>query len=72
MARAPDQMFEAILESELQKPETSVGRMFGSPGLRVAGKVYAMLVKGRFVVKPPADRVDALVALRPLAPRGDR
>lgn len=40
----------------------SEGRMFGSAGLKFAGKVFAMEVKGRLVVKPPAARVDALVA----------
>jgi TfoX/Sxy family transcriptional regulator of competence genes len=36
--------------------------MFGSPVLKVGGKVYAMLVKGRLVVKLPTDRVEALMA----------
>ncbi len=38
------------------------GRMFGSPGLKVKGKVFALLVKEELVVKLPKDRVDALVA----------
>lgn len=36
--------------------------MFGSSGLKVGGKVFAMLVKGNLVVKLPKERVDALVA----------
>lgn len=36
--------------------------MFGSMGLKVGGKVFAMLVKGRLVVKLPKERVEALVA----------
>lgn len=36
--------------------------MFGSEGLKVADKVFAMLVKGRLVVKLPAARVDELIA----------
>jgi TfoX/Sxy family transcriptional regulator of competence genes len=32
------------------------------PGLRVKGKVFAMLAKGELVVKLPKERVDELVA----------
>ncbi len=38
------------------------GRMFGSTGLKVNGKVFAMLVKGKFVAKLPGERVDQLVS----------
>ena len=43
-------------------------RMFGSDGLKVAGKTFAMVVKGSLVVKVPAARVDDLIA----AGRGER
>jgi TfoX/Sxy family transcriptional regulator of competence genes len=36
--------------------------MFGSPGLKVSGKVFSMLVKGRLVVKLPRQRVEAIIA----------
>ncbi|MBI3953749.1 MAG: hypothetical protein HY330_04490 [Chloroflexi bacterium] len=36
--------------------------MFGSPGLKVEGKVFAVLVKGKLVVKLPKERVEALAA----------
>lgn len=39
----------------------AVGRMFGSTGLKANGKVFAMMVKGRFVVKLPKARVDEIV-----------
>lgn len=35
--------------------------MFGSSGLKVESKVFAMLVKGELVVKLPKHRVDQLV-----------
>jgi TfoX/Sxy family transcriptional regulator of competence genes len=37
------------------------GRMFGSDGLKISGKVFAMLVHGVLVVKLPVDRVQALI-----------
>lgn len=41
--------------------QVSLGKMFGSMGLKVNGKVFAMVVKGTLVTKLPKDRVDAIV-----------
>jgi TfoX/Sxy family transcriptional regulator of competence genes len=41
--------------------DVSLGKMFGSVGLKVNGKVFAMVVKGRFVAKLPKPRVDEIV-----------
>ena len=41
-------------------PGESAG--FGSGSLRINGKIFAMFVRGRLVVKLPRARVDALVA----------
>lgn len=43
-------------------------RRFGSSGLRVGGRIFAMLAQGALVVKLPRSRVDALVA----AAKGER
>jgi TfoX/Sxy family transcriptional regulator of competence genes len=43
-------------------PAVSVGKMFGSEGLKVGGKVFAMLVKGKLVVKLPAAQIEPLIA----------
>jgi TfoX/Sxy family transcriptional regulator of competence genes len=37
-------------------------RAFGSTSLKTGGKIFAMLVKDRLVVKLPATRVEQLVA----------
>ncbi len=37
------------------------GSGFGRSALRVQGKIFAMLVRGRLVLKLPAERVDDLV-----------
>jgi TfoX/Sxy family transcriptional regulator of competence genes len=49
--------FEKIIQYYQGKAGIEKGRMFGSVGLKAAGKVFAMEVKGRLVVKLPADRV---------------
>lgn len=57
-----DQLFTPIADAFAGDPDVEVGKMFGSSGLKVRGKVFAMIVKGDLVVKLPKERVDALVA----------
>jgi TfoX/Sxy family transcriptional regulator of competence genes len=45
----------------VEAPSVSRGK-FGTNGLKVNGKIFAMLVGGALVVKLPRERVDALVA----------
>jgi TfoX/Sxy family transcriptional regulator of competence genes len=40
----------------------SAGAKFGSSGLKVDGKIFAMLSRGELVVKLPKERVDELMA----------
>ena len=64
MSKTPEATFQRLVEAHVGRPEISVGRMFGSPVLKMRGKVFAMLVKGRLVVKLPRGRVDKLLASR--------
>lgn len=63
-AKSPDgdPLFAPIVEAFAGDRRVTHGRMFGSSGLKVGGKVFAMVVKGKLVVKLPKDRVDGLVA----------
>ena len=56
-----DELFTSVAES-FGGDGITRSRMFGAPGLKVRGKVFACLVKGRLVVKLPRTSVDALVA----------
>lgn len=59
---AVDDRYAALVSHFRGKPDIDVGKMFGSPGLRVGGKSFAMLVKGALVAKLPASRCRELVA----------
>ena len=61
----PEERFAALVEAFLSNPDVtppSEGNSFGSAGLKVRNKIFAMLVRGRLVLKLPKSRVDALVA----------
>ncbi len=62
----PDERFATIVEAVLGKPNVTFGSPgqtgFGASALKVNDKIFAMLVKQKFVVKLPRQRVDALVA----------
>ena len=58
-----EEAFSRVAEQLLREPGTAAGTGFGSnPGVTVGGKIAAMLVGGRLVVKLPADRCQELVA----------
>lgn len=56
--------FDAVAPAFASDREVSLGKMFGSSGLKVSGKVFAMVVRGQLVVKLPRTRVDELLGSR--------
>jgi len=55
--------FDALSEPLLAEPGVTTGTGFGSnAGLRIGGKIFAMLGDGGMVVKLPAERCLELVA----------
>lgn len=67
-------LFDPAAESHLTLPDTDIGPMFGTEGLRVRGKVYAFVAhEGDLIVKVPAARVAELCAsdgAQPMLMRG--
>ena len=59
-----DPAFAVIVEAFRGDENISPARMFGSEGLKINGKVFAMLVKGDLVAKLPKERVTALISAR--------
>lgn len=58
----PGESFADVEQELLREPGTTRGTGFGaSPGVRVDGRIAAMLVGGRLVVKLPADRCRELI-----------
>jgi hypothetical protein len=54
--------FDTLAEALVGEPDVERGTGFGTmPGLRVGGKIFAMLFEGALVVKLPPDRVGGLV-----------
>ena len=62
-ADQPEARFEDVVDRLIGSPGVTPprgGSGFGRSALRWEGKIFAMLVRGRLVVKLPAARVDAL------------
>ncbi len=60
---------DEFAEQFLARPDVDWGAMFGSVGLRVRGKVFALAdFDGDLMVKIPADRVAELSAAGAVAP----
>lgn len=60
----PEERFADLVDELIGLPGVTTpqgGRGFGRSALRYERKIFAMLVRGRLVVKLPAARVDELV-----------
>jgi hypothetical protein len=66
--RSPHRSFERVVHAFAGDQDVTTGTMMASLGLKVNGRIFAMLVRGRLVVKLPRARVDELVKAR----RGSR
>jgi hypothetical protein len=69
-----DPAFSSVVDAFAKSPGVTAGKMMASVGLKVGGKIFAMMVRGQFVAKLPKARVAELVAARKGAyfdPRGD-
>lgn len=56
-------LFDPVAQGHLLRPDVDMGRMFGTEGLRVRGKVYAFVGhEGALIVKVPRRRAEALAA----------
>jgi hypothetical protein len=63
---SPEDRYATIVEALVSIADVTFGstgtKGFGSRELKVSGKIFAMLSRGRLVVKLPRHRVDALIA----------
>ena len=59
-----EEAFARVTRAFANDPDVSFGRLFASDGLKVHGKIFAMLVRGSLVVKLPRARVDGLIAAK--------
>ena len=57
-----DPRLEALAKLFVADRRVSLGKLFASTGLKVDGKIFAMVVRGKLVVKLPKTRVEELVA----------
>ena len=62
MSATTPEEYAATAAELLEHNGVATTRMFGSDALSSGGKTFALLVKGRVVVKLPATRVNELVA----------
>ena len=57
-----DRRFDEVVKVFIRRRGVTAGVMMSSPGLKLGGKIFAMLCKGKFVAKLPRERVNKLVS----------
>jgi TfoX/Sxy family transcriptional regulator of competence genes len=67
-AQEIDPRFAPVVDAFARDPEVTAGTMMSAFGLKVNGKIFAMVARGRLVAKLPRARVDELAG----AGRGER
>lgn len=60
-SRTAEEFFADLSVEQLTRPGVSGGRIWHNEGLTANGKIFAMLVRGRLVVKLPATRAAGLI-----------
>ena len=58
---AIDPKFAPVARAFASDRQVTCGKLMASIGLKVNGKIFAMMVRGQFVAKLPRSRVDELV-----------
>jgi TfoX/Sxy family transcriptional regulator of competence genes len=56
-----DPNFAPVARAFASDRQVTCGKLMASIGLKVNGRIFAMMVRGRFVAKLPRSRVDELV-----------
>jgi hypothetical protein len=57
----PTTLFQALVDRWGGASGAGKGRGFGSDALKIDGKIFAALSRGRLLLKLPSERVDALI-----------
>ena len=70
MSQTSEELFNSFTKSFVSDPKISQSKMFGSPGLKINGKVFAFLMKGKLILKLPKEKVDELIAANEGKPFG--
>ena len=58
---AIDPKFARVVAAFARDHQVTAGKMMASVGLKLNGKIFAMMSRGKFVAKLPKERVDELV-----------